>query len=112
MILTDSQIVELQKWWLGELKKITANEIRTEEIRQDRAMRKTFKDLDGYRGVGDILDAYGMGCISSRKKDRLMDLMEKRDMMQFEDPMHQAKMNLLQELGDTARQIIAEKSAE
>lgn len=108
MTLHDTQVIALQEWWLGELKRITAKVIEKEERRQASVKAKNFKDLDGYRGVGDILDAYGMGCITSRKKDHLMDLIEKRELMEGEDPMYQLKLNMLHELGETARQILAE----
>ena len=88
MTLHDTQVIALQEWWLCELKRITEKVIEKEERRQASVKAKNFKDLDGYRGVGDILDAYGMGCITSRKKDHLL--------------------NMLHELGETARQILAE----
>ena len=110
MTLHDKQVVELQNWWLGELKRITAQVIMKEENRQNRVKAKNYEALADYRNENDILDAYGFGCISAKEKDRLIALMLKREKMEGEDPMYQLKLNMLHELGETARQILAEYS--
>ena len=100
------EVIALQTWWLGEVKKITGRVIKEEDSRQDRAKAKSEDLLADYRSQGEILDAYGMGCITARQKDRLMDLWEKREQAAEPTRMYQLKIKLLTEMYETAKQII------
>lgn len=100
------EVIALQTWWLGEVKKITERVIKEEDSRQDRAKAKSEDLLADYRSQGEILDAYGMGCITARQKDRLMDLWEKREQAAEPTRMYQLKIKLLTEMYETAKRII------
>ena len=100
------EVIALQTWWLGEVKKITGKVIREEDGRQERAKAKSEDMLADYRSQGEILDAYGMGCITARQKDRLMDLWEKREAAAEPGRLYKMKIQLLTEMYETAKQII------
>ena len=100
------EVIALQTWWLGEVKKITGRVIKEEDSRHDRAKAKSEYLLSEYRSQGEILDAYGMGCITARQKDRLMDLWEKREQAAEPTRMYQLKIRLLTEMYETAKRII------
>ena len=102
-------VIELQTWWLGELKTITERLIREEEKRQERVKKKTFAVLEEYRTKDDILDAYGFGCITEARKDKLMDMWDRREKELYDSPMYQAKRDLVSDLYRTAREIVEEK---
>ena len=109
-MLDTKQTIELQTWWLGELKAITERVLKEEEKRQERERKKTFAVLDEFRSTTDILDAYGFGCITEKKKDHLLELWDKRERMEWESPMYIAKRDLLSEFYRMAKDIIAENT--
>ena len=100
------ETIALQTWWLGEVKKITAKVIKEEDGRQERAKQKSEDLLADYRSEGEILDAYGMGCITERQKDKLLDLWEKREQAAEPGSLYQRKIALLTELYEDAKRII------
>ena len=105
---SEQKIISLQTWWMGELKKITQDVMDTEAKRQAKQTKKEFHELEDFRSENDILDAYGFGCITERKKDRLISLWMKREEGQAEDPMYRMKLELLEELYQTAKRIAEE----
>ena len=100
------ETIALQTWWLGEVKKITAKVIKEEDGRQERAKQKSEDLLADYRSEGEILDAYGMGCITERQKDKLLDLWEKREQAAEHGSIYQRNIALLTELYEDAKRII------
>ena len=102
-------VIELQTWWLGELKTITERLIREEEKRQERVKKKTFAALLEYRTKDDILDAYGFGCITEARKDKLMDMWDRREKELYDSPMYQAKRDLVSDFYRAAREIVEEQ---
>ena len=105
---SEQKIISLQTWWMGELKKITQAVMDAEAKRQAKQMKKEFHELEDFRSENDILDAYGFGCITERKKDHLIDLWMRREEGQAEDPMYRMKLELLEELYQTAKRIAEE----
>ena len=105
---SEQKIISLQTWWMGELKKITQAVMDAEAKRQAKQMKKEYHELEDFRSENDILDAYGFGCITERKKDRLISLWLKREEGQAEDPMYQMKLKLLEELYQNAKRIAEE----
>lgn len=110
MTLHDKDIVALQTWWMGEIKALTQKVNDTEARRQTRAREKSEKLMGEYRTFADIQDAYGMGVINSRKRDRLYDLLE--GLQPEEDPLYRAKLELLSELYQTAKQAVEDHKHE
>lgn len=104
----DQKVISLQTWWMGELKKITQAVMDAEEKRQAKQAKKDYNELEGFRSENDILDAYGFGCITERKKDHLIDLWMRREDGQAEDPLYRMKLALLEELYQTAKRIAEE----
>ena len=105
----EQNVISLQLWWIGQLKKIIKAEMDAEEKRKAREMAKNFKALEEYRSEDEILDAYGFGCITEKKKDKLIDLWMKREKADQEDPLYRDKMLLLNELYTTAKRILKEE---
>ena len=100
------ETIALQTWWLGEVKKITQRVIKEEDNRQERAKQKSEDLLADYRSEGEILDAYGMGCITARQKDKLMDLWQKREEAAEPSSLYQRKIALLTEFYEDAKRVI------
>ena len=106
------EVIDLQKWWLGELSKITGKLMEQEEKRQGRSNAKADKALEDFRNRDDILDAYGFGCITEKQKDRLMDLWDKREQEAEPDRVYQLRIGLLQEFYQLAKDIIRNNGGE
>ena len=104
----DQKVISLQTWWMGELKKITQAVMDAEAKRQAKQMKKEYHELEDFRSENDIIDAYGFGCITERKKDHLIDLWMRREEGQAEDPLYRMKLALLEELYQTAKRIAEE----
>ena len=109
MISDPKNVIDLQTWWLGELKAITEKLIHGEEKRQERAKKKTFAVLEEYRTKDDILDAYGFGCITEARKDKLMDMWDRREKELYDSPMYKAKRDLVSDFYRAAREIVEEQ---
>ena len=107
--MNSKNVIALQTWWLGELKKITNKVMKAESKRQEKEKAKNYDLLADYKSETEILDAYGVGYITERKKDKLLDLWEKRESMTGEDPLYQMKINLLSEFYQTAKRIIEDE---
>ena len=106
--MNDKQVIMLQTWWLGELKALTKKVLAEEEKRQAR-IRKKNEDMLGSFDIErreDIDDLYGYGVITEKKREKLIELWEQK---QTPDEMYQAKIELLQDLYQTAKEIIRER---
>ena len=108
----EQKVIRLQTWWMGELKKLTQTVMNTEAKRQEKEKQKAYKELEEYRSEDEILDAYGFGCITERKKDRLIDLWMKREYENTEDPLYRMKLEMLQDFYQQAKQIAMANGAE
>lgn len=104
--MTGKDIVALQTWWIGELEKLRDQVISQEEKRRTKAHTKADKELEDYSSAGDILDAYGFGCINQRKYDYLMRLWEEREKSQYPDAMAEYKLDLISEFMQMAKDCI------
>jgi len=102
--LMDADIVALQKWWMNELQALTKKVMDQEARRQAKAVEKADRLMGEYKTFADIQDAYGCGVISSRKRDRLYDLLEQRNVEP--DRLYGFKLDLLSELYQTAKQTM------
>ena len=101
-------MVALQEWWIGEVKALTQKVITTEEKRQAKLSAAAAKMMgEGFRTYNDIQDAYGMGIITERKRDRLVELLEQRE--PEPDRLFKMKLELLQEVVETAKRVIADQ---
>ena len=106
-MLNDKEVVNLQKWWMGEISKITQRLMNEEEKRQEKIKKKNQALMGEYQTERDIMDAYGCGVISDSKKNRLLDLLEGQT--QNPDKMYTEKIELLKEVYQQAKSIVAEK---
>lgn len=104
--MTNENKIKLQQWWLEELKALM-QKVEAQEAK--RKSRKS-KELSEYESVDDILEAYGMGMISEKKKDRLLDAWDQ--VSDDGDSMYQAKLEMLQEFRDEANEIICDLGRE
>lgn len=103
--MTDAQKIKLHGWWMEELRAITRKVMAQETKRQEKEKAKVmrmFGDLAIERRE-DIDELYSYGAISSRKRDRLMDLWEQGESI---DWMYQAKIDLLQDAYMDAQRTI------
>ena len=103
---TDELYVKTWKWWLNELKAITARVAKEEEQRQTRARLKAEKLLGEYQTYQDAQDAYGFGVISERQFNRIIKLLE--DANPKESELYRAKVELLQEFYQAQKKILEE----
>lgn len=110
--LSTQEVIDLQKWWMEELKQITRKLMDKEEKRQGKSSAKLDKALEDFRSKDDILDAYGFGCITEKKKDRLMDLWDKREGNAMPDKTYQNRLALVQEYYQMAKEIIRNNGGE
>lgn len=107
MTVEDKDIVALQTWWMGELKELTRKVMEQEEKRQARERKQSEKMMGDYRTYADIQDAYGMGVITERKRDKLMDLLEKAN--PEEDRIYRMKLDMLREMYQIAKNAVEER---
>lgn len=105
--MNDKEVIELQKWWMREISKITQRVTSEEEKRQEKVKKKNQELMGEYQTERDIMDAYGCGVISDRKKNRLLDLLEGQK--QEPGKMYKAKIELLKEVYQQAKLIVQEK---
>lgn len=101
-----TEVMQLQSWWMARLRELTDKVNQEEEKRQAKVRRGVEKHLGEYKTFADVQDAYGCGVISAKKRDKLYDLLEKQNIEP--DKMYEAKIALLSELYQTARQIFSE----
>lgn len=104
------QVITLQTWWMGELKALTQKVLKEEEKRQARIRKKNEQILGSFdiERREDIDDLYAYGTITDKKREKLIDLWEQQ---QAPDEMHQAKIDMLQEMFQQAKEIIREQEA-
>ena len=110
--MSTAELIELQKWWLGELSQITRKLMDQEEKRQNKSNAKRDKALEDFRKRDDILDAYGFGCITEKQKDRLMDLWDEREKQSIPDQVYQDRIGLITEFYELAKGIIRDNGGE
>ena len=103
--MTSKEIYALQTWWIGELEKIRGQVIAQDEKRKAKSSTKADRELEDYSSPGQILDAYGFGCISQRRYDYLMRLWEEREKAQCPDVMVGYKLDLINELMQMAKDV-------
>ncbi len=96
--------VQMRKWWLSELRAITARVQREEEKRQTKEREKAEKLLGEYKTYADAQDAYGCGVITERQFDRIVDLLERAKPV--ESDLYRAKIELLQELYQEQKKLL------
>ena len=104
--MNKQEVIMLQEWWIGELDAIMRKVTNEEEKRKEKAAKRAEKLMGEYRTYADIQDAYGMGAISDRMHDKLLDLLEDRNKVRQYDRMYTVKMELLREFREMAREII------
>ena len=110
MSLSDREVIALQSWWMGELSAITQRVMKEEEKRQNRERAAIDKKLGEYQTKLDIQEAYGVGAITEKKMDKLMDRWEQRESVTYSNRLHEEKLAMLSDLYRTAKQIINEKT--
>jgi hypothetical protein len=88
------------------LRELTDKVNQEEEKRQAKVKRGVEKQLGEYKTFADIQDAYGCGVISAKKRDRLYDLLERQNVEP--DWLYEAKIELLTELYQNAKQIFSD----
>ncbi len=104
--MDNRETIALQTWWMSCLRRIRQNITDEEEKRQQKAARRAESLLADYESRDQILDAYGFGAITEKKKDKLLDLWEKREAETEPDSLYRAKINLLDELYQVANDIV------
>lgn len=95
--MTKHQEILLRQWWMDQLKTISKKLMDAEARREEAERVKAQKTLGEFQTYSDIQDAYAFGTISEAKRDKLMDLLEKKDGTVPEDEMYQLKIEFLQE---------------
>lgn len=109
--MTDAQKIQLQRWWMEQLRVITRKVMENESKRQEKEKKKAAKmigDLEIEKRE-DIDDLYGYGVITEKQRERLIDAFEKS---QEPDEMYEAKIELLQEAYTEAQRIMRDLGQE
>ena len=106
----DKEKIQLQKWWMETLRELTRKVMREEEKRQENAKKKCASMLSEYSSVDDINEAYGVGNITEKQRDRLLDLWERAEASP--DKMYEAKINLLQDAYSEAQFVLRDLGQE
>ena len=109
--MTDVQKIQLQRWWMEQLRVITRKVMENESKRQEKEKKKTAKmigDLE-IEKLSDIDDLYGYGVITEKHRERLIDAFEKS---KEPDEMYEAKIELLQEAYTEAQRIMRDLGQE
>lgn len=94
---------ELHRWWLQEISGITKKVMAQEDKRQGAVKRRNAAALADYASRDEIIDAYGYGFITEKKKDRLLDLWDEQEGVR-EDGLYRAKIDLLEGLYQEAKE--------
>ncbi len=110
--MTRDQEIELRKWWMGQLRAISKKLMDAEARREEAERAKAQKTLGEYQTESDIQDAYAYGVITEAKRDKLMDLLEKKDGAQAEDEMYRLKLDFLMEDFQHQKELIGQLAME
>jgi hypothetical protein len=108
--MSDKEKIKLQQWWMEQLRDLTRKVMKEEEKRLENAKKKCFSLLGEYSSIDDINEAYGVGNITEKQRDRLVDLWERAN--DGGDPLYEAKITLLQEAYEEAQRIMQELGQE
>lgn len=110
--MTRDQEIELRKWWMEQLKAISKKLMDAEARREEAERVKAQKTLGEYQTESDIQDAYAYGVITEAKRDKLMELLEKKDGAQAEDEMYRLKLDFLMEDFQHQKELIGQLTME
>ena len=102
----NKETIQLQTWWLGELKKITQRIMNEEDRRADKAKAKNEDKLADYNSRDEIREAYGYGFITEKQMDKLLDLWDERENGAQPNSLYQRKITMLSEFYQDAKRII------
>ena len=108
--MTDIQKIQLQRWWQEQIRELTRKVMAQEEKKQARKQAESAAALFDYQSRDDILDAYGMGMITEKKRDKLLDLWDNAN--SGSDEMYHAKIDLLQEFYTESIQVMRDLGQE
>ena len=106
----DKDVIQLHKWWMNELRIITKKVMEREDKRKTRAMLKNADALADYASRNEIIDAYGFGYITERKKDKLLDMWDEAEA--GGDDLYNMKIDLLQELYQESQTVMRDLGQE
>ena len=110
--MTKRQEILLRQWWMEQLRAISKKLMDAEARREEAERVKAQKMLGEYQTESDIQDAYAYGVITKAKRDKLMDLLEKKDGAPAEDEMYRLKIEFLQEDFQHQKELIGQLTME
>jgi hypothetical protein len=102
--MSDKEKIKLQQWWMKQLRELSRKVIEEEEKRQAKASSKAEKILADFSSRDDIIEAYGIGSISERTMEHLLDMWD--EVNQGGSEMYEAKIALLQEAYEEANRVL------
>lgn len=94
--MTDVQKIQLQRWWMEQLRALTRKVMAEEEKTKDKANRKADKLLGDYSSRDEIIEAYGLGNITEKQRDKYLDIWD--NSCAYASPLYMEKLELLQDL--------------
>lgn len=95
--MTRDQEIMLRKWWMEQLKGITGKLMNAEARRIEAERVKAQKQLGDFQTENDVQEAYAYGQITDAKREKLLDLLEKKDSTAAESEMYRLKLDFLKE---------------
>ena len=96
----------MRAWWMGQIQRLIEEVTAQEQKRQDKIRRQNLKKLGDYKTYNDIQEAYGVGVITEKQFDRLVDILENSN--PEPDDLYRAKLDLLQEIYQEQKKIYME----
>lgn len=96
----------MRAWWMGQIQRLIEEVTAQEQKRQDKVRRQNLKKLGDYKTYNDIQEAYGVGVITEKQFDRLVDILENSN--PEPDDLYRAKLDLLQEIYQEQKKIYME----
>lgn len=103
----DEARLQMRAWWITKILQIIVEVKAEEEKRQEKVRKQNLKKLGDYRTYNDIQEAYGVGVITEKQMDRLVDILYKSD--PDHDKVYLEKINLLEEIYREQRAIYSEQ---
>ena len=104
--MRDKEKIRLQQWWMEQLRDLTRKVMKEEEKRQAKVTAKASAMLSEYSSRDDIVEAYGMGIITEKQMDKVLDMWDQAN--EGHSEIYEGKIALLQEAYEEAQRIMQE----
>ena len=102
--------IKAQEWWVKQLKLLTWKVIGQEAKRRERVQQKNADALSEYKNANEIQEAYGMGIITEKKYEKLLDMWE--ESYGSESKTYEYEVDILEDVFQEAKRVLEELKGE